>query len=68
MLRFCGRIFHRPWVHVGGICRLAGLELMSGCIVFPPAYKKGMVKFPRKGHFQRAAKCNGGTFKRAWNT
>ena len=35
-------------------------------VVFPPAYKKGMVKFPRKGHFQRAATYNGGTFKRAW--
>ena len=35
-------------------------------IVFPPASKKGMVKFPRKGHFQRAAKCKGGTFKRTW--
>ena len=34
-------------------------------IVFPPAPKKGMVKFSRKGHFQRAATCKEGTFKRA---
>ena len=34
-------------------------------VVFPPAPKKGMVKFSRKGHFQRAATCKEGTFKRA---
>ena len=33
--------------------------------MFPPAPKKGMVKFSRKGHFQRAATCKEGTFKRA---
>ena len=27
---------------------------MNGKIVFPPAPKKGMVKFPGKGHFKRA--------------
>ena len=35
-------------------------------LVFPPATKKGMVKFSRKGHFQRAAACEEGAFKRAW--
>ena len=32
--------------------------------MFPPAPKKGMVKFSRKGHFQRVATCKEGTFKR----
>ena len=32
-------------------------------LVFPPDPKKGMVKFSRKGHFQRAATCKEGTFK-----
>ena len=34
-------------------------------IVYPPAPKKGMVKFSRKGHFQRAATCKEGIFKHA---
>ena len=32
--------------------------------MFPPAPKKGMEKFSRKGHFQRVVTCKGGTFKR----
>ena len=34
-------------------------------LVFPPAQKKGMVKFARKGHFQHAATCKEGTIKSA---
>ena len=37
----------------------------ASIIVFPPAPKKGMVKFSRKGHFQRAAPCKEGTFNPA---
>ena len=34
-------------------------------IVFPPAPKKCMVKFPRKGHFKRATTGKEGTFEHA---
>ena len=43
-----------------GLCRTRSETLM-----FPPAPKKGMVKFSRKGHFQRASTCKEGTFERA---
>ena len=29
-------------------------QFFSHVVVFPPAPKKGMVKFPGKGHFKRA--------------
>ena len=48
------------------VCRqiLNHLE-QNNILVFPPAPQKGMVKFSRKGHFQRAVTCKEGTFKRA---
>ena len=36
---------------------------IADTLVFPPAPKKGMVKFSRKGHFQHEATCYEGTFK-----
>ena len=36
-----------PWHEISNI-------VVCGTIVFPPAPKKGMVKFPGKGHFKRA--------------
>ena len=40
-------------------------NLQGTQVVFPPAPKKGMVRFSKKGHFQRATTCYEGTFKRA---
>ena len=34
-------------------------------LVFPPAPKRGMVKFPGKGHIKRVITCQEGTFEPA---
>ena len=44
--------------------KVAHVWTCSVLIVFPPVPKKGMVKFSRKGHFQRAVTCKEGTFQR----
>ena len=46
------------------ICAFVFTTLIVHSLSVSPAPKRGMVKFSRKGHFQRVA-CKEGTFKRA---
>ena len=50
------------YLHPSNNSRLLNFYINAVVLVFPPAPKKGMVKFPGKGHFKRAKTGSKGTF------